>query len=194
MYVAFEEGIEVNGVTINAVVNALLPIRFLVRKIFMEVGLPDIDSPTYIDKEKWYLQQNWLNAFKLIADKAGPHTMMSIGEKIPDNALFPSSITTIEQGLASIDVAYHMNHRNKDGKVLYDNGQMIEGIGHYGFQKVVDENKILMKCENPYNCDFDKGIISKMAKSFQPNAIVSHDEFKGCRKLGSNSCTYIVVW
>ena len=194
MYVAFEEGIEVNGVTINAVVNALLPIRFLVRKIFMDVGLPDIDSPTYIDKEKWYLQQNWLDAFKLIADKAGPHTMMSIGEKIPDNALFPSTITTIEEGLASIDIAYHMNHRNKHGQILYDNDTLIEGIGHYGFHKVEGKNKIIMECENPYNCDFDRGIISKIAKRFQPNAIITHDDQNGCRKLGSESCTYVIVW
>lgn len=190
MYKVFEEGIEVNGRTIYAIVNALLPIKFIVRKIFLDVGLPDLKD---IGTNEWYLQQKWLDAFKLIADKAGPHTLMSIGEKIPDNALFPSKINDIEESLKSIDVAYHLNHRNSKGQILFENGEFIEGIGHYAFEKVAD-NKAIIVCNNPYNCDFDKGIITRMAKRFEKEALVVHDDQKGCRKLGSDSCTYYVVW
>lgn len=193
MYQAFEEGIEVNGTTIKAIVDALKSLNFIVKKVFTDVGLP---APDDIDSEGWYSQQKWLDAFKLIETKAGPHTMMYIGEKIPENAHFPTNINDIEKALESIDIAYHINHRNVSGEILYDasNKSFLEGIGHYAWKKIPNEKKVIMTCENPYNCDFDRGIISKMAKTYQPQAKIIHDESKGCRKLGENSCTYIVMW
>ncbi len=191
MYKAFEEGMEVNGRTMYAIVKALLPIKFIVRKIFLDVGLPNLKD---IESTEWYPQQKWLDAFKLIADKAGPHTLMSIGEQIPDNALFPNEINNIEESLKSIDIAYHLNHRNSKGQILFENGKFIEGIGHYTYMKIEGENKAIMTCTNPYHCDFDKGIITRMAKKFEKDSLIVHDDKKGCRKLGSESCTYIVVW
>ena len=190
MYKTFEDDIEVNGKTMNSVVNALPSIGFFVKKIFLEVGLP---APDEIAPGQFYPQQQWLDAFKLISEKAGAHTLMSIGEKIPENAIFPSDISNIEQALASIDIAYHMNHR-KNKQVLFQNGELIEGIGHYGYFKVPNENKIIMTCNNPYNCDFDRGIISAMAKEFQPQVKITHEEVNSCRKLGGETCTYFVIW
>lgn len=191
MYKVFEEGMKVNGRTIYAIVNALTSIKFLIEKIFIEVGLPKIEE---IESNSWYSQQNWLNAFKIISEKAGPHTLMVIGENIPKNADFPPNITNIEEALASIDVAYHLNHKNANDQILYENGRMFEGIGHYELVKKSGKNQLLMKCENPYNCDFDRGIINTMAKRFQPNAIILHEDPKTCRKLGNEFCVYKITW
>ena len=69
---------------------------------------------------------------------------------------------------------------------------MIEGIGHYGYNKLPDTNMIISVCNNPYPCSFDRGIITEMARKFQPYATVSHDDSKPCRNKGADSCTYVI--
>ncbi len=145
----------------------------------------------------WYLQQDWLNAFKAISEATGEYTLFGIGQKIPENAMFPPEIDDIEKALSSIDVAYHMNHMI-DGEVLFnpETGIMKEGIGHYGYEKI-DDKTIKMVCNNPYPCNFDKGIIDSMAQKFKPSdaiIITKHDDSGPCRKKGGDSCTYLVSW
>ena len=116
-YVVFEEGMEVNGGTIMAVVDGLGTFTLIAQKILAENKLSDIKA----DFEHWYSQQDWLNAFKTISEKVGINTLYEIGRKIPENAEFPPEIDNIEKALASIDVAYHMNHRNAKGEILFYN-------------------------------------------------------------------------
>lgn len=191
MFKVFEENMQVNGQTINSVSDALTSVKFIVDIYFQQVGLPKANE---IQPDVWYPQQKWLDAFKIISEKVGSNTLFNIGRKIPENAEFPPEIDSIEKGLASIDVAYHMNHKNAQGQVLFDNGTIYEGIGHYEYQKQSDSNKAVIKCENPYHCDFDKGIITTMAQKFNKNARVIHDNSKDCRKKGKNACYYIVEW
>lgn len=194
MFKTFEEGVEVNGQTINSVSDAFSSLKFMVDKYFTQAGLPKSNE---IDPNGWYSQQKWLNAFRHISEKVGSMTMLNIGKKIPENAQFPPEINNIVAGLHSIDVAYHMNHRNSRGQVLFDNGQIHEGIGHYEVKSVEgDPNKgqATLVCENPYHCDFDKGIITTMALKFNNGAKVLHDDSQGCRKSGHSSCHYKVEW
>ena len=60
---------------------------------------------------QWFNQQNWLDAFKDIAENIGPATLFAIGQKIPEAAKFPPTIDSIDKALGALDVAYHMNHR-----------------------------------------------------------------------------------
>lgn len=191
IYVAFEEGIEVNGATIMAIVDGMGVFKSLAKKFFEKAGLPE---KIYAKDDIWYSQQKWLDAFKLIAQKVGPNTLFQIGTKIPENAIFPNEINNIEQALQSIDIAYHMNHRNSKKEILYDGTHMKEGIGNYSYKKILNEKKIIMTCRNPYPCDFDIGIISAMAKRFVPTTSIEHNDNKACRKDDSESCTYIVTW
>ncbi len=146
----------------------------------------------------WYNQQYWLNAFKMIYENIGPKTLYAIGLKIPETAVWPPEIDSIEKALASIDVAYHLNHRLNQ-KILYNSEtkKMEEGIGHYHFE-LVSPRKAKMFCDNPYPCDFDKGIITCIARKFQPPdskfVFVSHDDSLPCRNKGADSCTYWVEW
>ena len=194
MFKVFEEGMEVNGQTINSVSDAFSSLKFMVDKYFTAAGLP---KSTDIDYDGWYSQQSWLDAFKHISENVGPLTMLNIGKKIPENAQFPPEVDSIEKGLSAINVAYHMNHRNKSGQVLFNpnNGTMLGGIGYYNVIAVDSANKsAVLKCENPYHCDFDKGIITTMARKFEVGARIRHDDTKGCRKVGSEACHYTVEW
>jgi hypothetical protein len=114
----------------------------------------------------------------------GQNTLFSIGMKIPENANFPPEIESLEKALQSIDVAYHMNHRNGE-------------IGHYRYESVGPKS-VKMVCQNPYPCAFDRGIITAMAKRFKPKdsimVNVMHDDSAPCRVKGGASCTYNVRW
>jgi hypothetical protein len=125
-----------------------------------------------------------LDSLQEISLKIGPKSLFAIGKAIPSNAQFPPDINTIEKALASIDIAYHMNHKNGE-------------IGHYKLIKA-EGRTAKMVCDNPYPCDFDRGIIEAMAQKFKPAdsimAFVEHDDTQPCRKKGADSCTYLITW
>ncbi len=175
---AFMPGVEVNGETVLAVVDGMGFFRKRAYEILASNGIID---PV---PGKWYSQQAWLNSFRRIADEIGPKTLNNIGLKIPENANFPPDIDSIDKALAGIDVAYHMNHRNGE-------------IGHYHYEKTGPRSATLV-CENPYPCDFDRGIIEAMSYRFKPkdslNVKVVHDDSCPCRKQNAESCTYRVSW
>jgi hypothetical protein len=177
-YVAMSPNVEVNGETVFAVVAGMGTFRSIALEILAENGIED-PKPGI-----WYPQQKWLDAFKRISASLGANTLFAIGIKIPENAQFPPDIDTIEKALQSIDVAYHMNHRNGD-------------IGEYKFENA-GLKSARMICRNPYPCAFDRGIITAMAKRFklQENIMpsVKHDDSAPCRNRGADSCTYTVNW
>jgi hypothetical protein len=177
-FVALSPDVEVNGETVYAVVDGMGAFRSVALEILAENGIADPQPGV------WYSQQHWLNAFKKISASLGPNTLFNIGQKIPENAIFPKEIDTIEHALQSIDIAYHANHRNGD-------------IGEYRYQgHGLKTAKII--CTNPYPCAFDRGIIAAMANRFKPKETrmvhVKHDDSAPCRLKGQESCTYIVTW
>ncbi|MCK4532555.1 hypothetical protein KAU39_02110 [bacterium] len=193
---AFEEGIEVNGTTVNAVVDGLGQYKSLAKKYLLGVGIGiEENGELKIEKKNWYSHDSWLKSFEEIAKEIGDATLQLIGMKIPENAIFPSWVKDIDTAIKSIDIAYHINHR-KNGKMLFDivTGKMEEGIGHYGYERVENRNMIISECKNPYPCAFDFGIIMAMARKFEIKANIVHDDSKPCRKNGADSCTYIITW
>jgi hypothetical protein len=159
------------------------------------IGQAGPDGKAVIDPNTWFPAPKALKAFKEIAQNVGSSVQYQIGAKIPENAVFPPSVKDIESALAAIDVAYHMNHR-KNGKPLFDpaTGKMTDGIGHYSSKRVPGKNEIITVCDNPYPCEFDRGLITAMAKKFQANVFVFHDDKAPCRTKGGVSCTYHVKW
>lgn len=194
---AFEPGIEVNGQTVFAFIDGFKRFRSLASKHLLGNGIGKATTDGYVEivPDDWYSQEAWLAAFEAIAKSVGDPVLFTIGLAIPSNAKFPPWVKDIESAIRSIDIAYHMNHR-KNGKVLFDpsTGEMTEGIGHYGFERIEEKRLIISECSNPYPCEFDRGIITKMAKEFELNPQVIHDNSKQCRKNGAESCTYIVTW
>lgn len=175
---AFSDKVEVNGETVLSVVNGVGVFKKQALDILAKNGIND-PKPG-----EWFLQQAWLDSFKEISEKIGPKSLYAIGKAIPANAQFPPDINTIEKALAAIDVAYHMNHKGGE-------------IGHYKFVKTEGRTGKII-CDNPYPCEFDKGIIEAMAQKFKPEdsifAIVEHDDTQPCRKKGADSCTYLISW
>lgn len=179
-YVPFEDGVEVNGQTVLAFANALPMFRDDMINILAQYGIQD-------PKEgEWYAQADWLNAFKEIGEEYGANTLFAIGKAIPENADFPPDIDTLEKALGAIDVAYHMNHRNGE-------------IGYYKLAKFNEEDKLaVVECRNPYPSNFDRGIITTMARKFKPPHIlmiaVELDTSKPSRLDGADLCTYRISW
>lgn len=189
-FVAFDDDIEVKGGVILSVMTGVDYFSDVPLKILEENG---IKSP---EVNGWYHQQKWLDAFKILSERLGERALYSVGMKIPENADWPSNVAGIKDALASIDVAYHMNHR-KDGEILLDmkTGEKKEGIGNYEFVDL-GENKIKIICKNPYPCSFDMGLIESVFNIFSPEGSdvkISHED-ESCRKKEGNSCVYVVEW
>ncbi len=190
-----ERGIEVNGATIMAVVDGMGTYRSAAHGILARAGLSNVIA----DDQHWYSQQAWLDAFDTIAKEIGAGTLHNIGRKIPENAVFPPEIDNIVAALGSIDVAYHMNHRNAQGQILFDprrpaGRQRLGGIGSYELAYEPGTRSATVICANPYPCAFDEGIIAAMAARFERTAEVSHGQTPPCRRNADASCHYVVRW
>ena len=176
-YKQFAPNVEVNGESVLATVDAFPD--FIKRIALQILAKNGIMNPM---PGKWYNQQALLDSLKEIDGRYGSNTLFEIGKAIPSNAIFPSEINTIEMALDSINIAYHMNHR----------------FGEIGFYKIVFHDKtskiFTMHCNNPYPCDFDRGIITSMASKFSPQVEVMLDITKPSRKKGADDSYYIVTY
>jgi hypothetical protein len=173
-YQALDPNVEVLGAAIMSVVSSLgEEARSVLRK-------HNIDP---LNAESWYKQQDWLNAFADLSERNFLN-LVAIGMKIPDEAVWPPDVKTVHDALASINVAYGMNHRGGE-------------IGGYHYQKT-GERTGAMVCDNPYPSDFDYGIIYRTAQKFRDSSsgqlIVRLDKEKPTRKDGDKSCTYLITW
>lgn len=175
-FVAYEPHVEVSG---EAILSTVAGIGERALSDFTEYGLGNVQAGG------WYPQQHWLNLLRAVAEGKtnSMFDLVAIGMKIPETAVFPPEIDSIQAALHAIDVAYRMNHRNGE-------------IGSYSCQ-VVNDHSIDIVCDNPYPCDFDYGIIWGMARRFRPGRAVftvRHDDKAPCRNKGGESCTYHVTW
>lgn len=179
-YEPFDNGVETRGETILAIENALSNFsdryQTRAREALAEY---DIDDP---DPDGWYPQQAELNALETIAEDLDPYVLDRLGEQIPDAAKWPGDIADVEEGLRSINDAYHRNHRGGD-------------IGHYRFDRRGDRTAE-MECQNPYPCQFDRGLIRAVAKEYSPveSFVFLEERGETCRRRGADTCTYLVHW
>lgn len=168
------------GAAVLSLVNALPVGKETRLEILAKHGIVDPQA------DGWYPQRAWLAAFKDIAEEIGDFTLFSIGKAIPENAVFPPEIDSLDKALAAIDIAYHMNHRNGE-------------IGHYTLTHFDGTaREATMVCNNPYPSEFDRGIIMTMLRRFiPPNSLrmdVKLDITQPTRTKGAESCTYKVLW
>jgi hypothetical protein len=171
---AFAPGVEVNGETVLSILDGMGSFKQIGVAFLARCGIADPKAGA------WYRQQDWLDAFRLIAQKVGDCTLFEIGKKIPENARFPPEIDAIEKGLSAIDIAYHMNHRSGE-------------IGHYRFSPT-GPREWRMTCDNPYPTEFDRGIIEAMALKFVPYVDVEVVRERSSRSRGGDSDEYLITW
>ncbi|WP_338870049.1 hypothetical protein [Myxococcus stipitatus] len=194
---SYEPGITVTGVSVASIVEAIQSFSVLVNTLLdvMKVPARGAAGERAIDPNVWYPMEDYLLAYKKIDTLLGGRGLEKVGTMIPKNAVFPANITDIHKALASLDVAFHMNHR-KNGKDMFNpvTGEMLEGIGHYTYTAAPGKNEGTVVCNNPYPCRFDQGLVKGMAQRFMPEAVVTHDASHGCRQKGADSCTFVVTW
>jgi hypothetical protein len=174
---ALSEGVLVNGQTVLSVVKGMGAFAQTGSNILERHG---IKAPSPMG---WYPQQAWLDAFQEIATHTGRATLRAIGRRIPETAVWPFEQGDLPEALASIDVAYHANHRGGE-------------IGHYKFTQTADRSGEVA-CNNPFPCDFDLGIVERVAAKFAPTGVtpvIRHADPQHCRFLGGRTCTYLVDW
>lgn len=81
------------------------------------------------------------------------NTLARIGECVPRNSQFPSSIQSFADGLRNLNRAYQLNHLGGD-------------IGEYVVEQRSD-SEFLVRCETPYPNQFNYGLIKGLAKQFE---------------------------
>jgi hypothetical protein len=177
---AVDRDVEINGQTILATLEGVR--RFsetYKRQVRDALADSGIDDP---EAGEWYPQQAWLDAFGVLAAELEPHLLDRIGEQIPETAEWPTGLSTVEEALESIDVAYQQNHRGGE-------------IGHYRVTDLDDRMGVL-RCENPYPCPFDRGIIRAITQRFAPAERLVFVEETGdeCRREHGDFCEYTVYW
>jgi hypothetical protein len=187
-------GLEVNGESVLAIIDALPAFSRRARESLKECGIVDPQPG------EWYSQKGLMDALKKIAEGGGGSLLFQVGKTILSKAQMPPDIHDFTTAFALLDTAYHMNHR-RNGQVMFnsENQTMLEGIGHYSFRPPAGyEKRAQVVCDNPYPCEFDHGLITFAARQFKPQEAllvnVSHDDSQPCRNKGGRSCTYIINW
>lgn len=166
--------VEVDGRTVQSVISGMM-LRSVGLELLRREGLDPLRP------ERWYPMQAWLNVFRTIHERLGADTLYSVGYRIPQAAEFPSHMMKdVATALQSIDIAYHNAHRNGD-------------IGYYEFIQLGD-GTYQIRCNNPYPCDFDLGIISSLVERFRGSLVFNVVHVAGsCRKIGGAECRYQVT-
>lgn len=182
------DGFDVRGQSIISMIGATGSYSGLVLKILAKCGIREVDV------DEWYPVQPILDAYQHLILEVGQQTMLTVGKRIPENALWPPDIQDVEAALRSIDVAYHMNHR-LDGVPMFDplTGRMLEGIGHYRCERV-GKRRIEVVCDTLYPSELDRGVILGCGRRFEPTLDAVRDENRPTRLRGGSSCTFIVTW
>jgi hypothetical protein len=175
-FVAFDPRAESKG---SAVLATLEGLGFDLMPTLRKHGLYAVEH------DGWYPQQTWLDILADVERELKVNTtldLVSVGSKIPETADWPPDVTTVEEALASIDVAYHMNHRNGE-------------IGYYRSERL-DQNTFRVICKNPFPSDFDYGIIYGTVRKFQPEGSRFYIERADspCRQNGDDECIYFVIF
>jgi len=172
-FIPYDSLVEVSGA---AILSTIAGMEDNVLPVLAAYG---IDQP---EADEWYPQQAWLDVLKEISDNGGLLDLVSVGMRIPETALWPPEVDSVEKALTSIDVAYQMNHRNGE-------------IGSY-HAEVVDEGHVQLMCDNPYPSDFDYGLIYQTTRKFLPKGetFIVRRADSPSRKHGDDMCIYDVTW
>ena len=189
-------GIEVGASGLKVLLAGFDMFPSLVKKLIVARGILKLgaDGKLEVHEDRWYPLDTWLSVLEAIHTEIGPNAAFKLGRSILANPKFPPWIRDIETALESIDIAYHRSHR-KAGVIMYDaqSGRMLEGIGHYRPERIAGAQQIRVKCDTPYPCEVDFGIVTELATRFEAKVRVVHGPGP-CRRKGASLCTYDVTW
>jgi hypothetical protein len=190
--------IEVSGMAMSSFIKAFRLFPGVLTKYLIKYGISRDEQSASIEPGAWYPLSGWIALTKAVEREVGPNSLFAVGQNVPGLAAYTpelqDQLSTIEGAMRVLDVGYHMNHR-KNGVRMFNpaNGQMLEGIGHYGVQRTEGQRHAMAIFDNPYPCDFDRGILTAAVKISEPRAKVTHSG-TSCRKRYDPCCTYAITW
>lgn len=186
--------VEVRPEAVNLIVAAFDMFPSIGQKYLVKHGI--LPSGTKAPQPARYIPLHlWLAALQEILNDVGPNALFKLGAHIIDNPYLPPDLSDIETRLREIDVAFHMSHR-KGGKPMFNQltKRTLEGIGNFSVNRSGTEKRILVRCDTPYPCPLEHGIVSGVATQVEARASIQHHDPSSCRMKGSLSCTYVVTW
>lgn len=130
--------------------------------------------------DEWYSLKAPLAMLYDMREEYSEVTMWNMARNVPEHVEFPPEIDDVATALYAIDEAYHTSHRGGD-------------IGFYEFD-LTDESEGTMVCENPYPCDFDRGLIEGVARKFANKPVQIDEIGDQCRSAGGRYCEYRISW
>ena len=142
--------------------------------------------------DRWEPLHDVLVRLNRLGRELGEESLSRAGTSVPGHALFPPGVHSIRDALATLDVAYHMNHR-RNGEPMYVNGQFAPGIGCWVCAEDAPGSWVIDSASR-YPCSFDLGLLTALARRYEPEARIEHLEGSRCRKLGTVTCAYVVTW
>ena len=168
---------EVSGSVVLSMVNVMGAFQSVALRILAKNGILD-PRP-----DRWYSHQAFLNSFKTLIEEVGPNTVAQIGRQIVMQGPRPPDITTPEQALQALDMAYYSQHRGGE-------------IGHYTFIST-GERSGTMVSTTPNQSDFDRGLLTALVEQLAPPGSlveVTLDPLAESRTRGGKSCTFLISW
>ncbi len=147
-YVSFDPAATVNGDTLRALL-ATFHIPQLAREMLEKYGLPANPQPGH-----WYSLQAWLDVLSELELFYGDRTVYAVGLQVATSSLWPAHITTLEQALHALDETCRLNIKGTT-------------IGYYRIESQ-QPRKIWVHCLTPTPVDFERGIITGLARKFKP--------------------------
>ncbi len=192
-YIPFQSDVQILGNAIESTIANVGPFRALTIEAMVKTGACP-PGTKQLEPQRWYSHKGYLTALRLCAERFGETMLNKAGAEVIRNAVFPRSVTNIHAAFAALDAVFHMNHAIA-GQPLFDpsTGTMRDGIGHYHYERCGARN-IVMRCENPYPCEFDRGVLTTLARRFEPLALITHIDLHECRQRGGSVCAYEITW
>ena len=175
LYKAYSLSAEVLGKNIKTYISGMGAFEMMGKNILISSGIDEDPKD-----DVWYNHQIFLNALKDISAKTGPNTISLIGSRIAEGAKFPDNVDSFEKALEHLGEAYRVNHKG-DTK-------------SYKRCIKMGDNMYKIVVETPYPCDLDTGYLKGLAERFGIRAVITHDDTQPCRKIGAESCTYVIKW
>ena len=196
-YSDYEE-IEVSGRSVVGFVQGFAAFKTLATRYLLEEGVGELgpDEVIRVEAEDWYPLAGFLRAFERVAAGTGDLLVHRLGMAVMQSVYWPPEANTLPGMVQLIDTGYHLHHR-RHGQVLFDveTGTKHEGIGRYVGERESDE-VFVVRCENPYLCAFDRGLVEGALLRLGDRAghsKVVHDDSEPCRAKGGISCTLRIV-
>ncbi|ATB33795.1 hypothetical protein [Melittangium boletus] len=137
------------------------------------------------DVRSWFPLEAIIRSLEEIRVRIGTQTLRAIGHQVPRNTVLPPHIESFVTILPLLNDTYRMNHRGEGD------------IGGYHYQPL-EKNSAWLRCDNPYPCEFDQGLLEAFHARFPPksNAFrlrIEHGP-EGCRATGAEACAYLLKW